>query len=150
MARTQQVKEKKGTPIQLNTKKTPLWRRRGFMFIFSAYEMRRDTSSRLRFPSVTYPKYVPIKKATRFLSGLHFPTAGWESLVGKLDCVCILNGGAILRRACVFFRSRTPSTLPSRKPRASCLACISGRQGGCVVLRSTRVFQHYKKRLTFY
>ena len=42
--------------------------------------------------------------------------------------------GAILRRACVYFRSRTSCTLPSSKPRAPCLVCISQRQDGCTLL----------------
>ena len=45
---------KKGTPIQLNMKTIPLRIRRGFIFSFFAYEIRRNTSSRLRFLSVTY------------------------------------------------------------------------------------------------
>ena len=82
----------------------------------SAYEMRRDTSSHLRFLSVAYPQVRSHQESHALLVWLAF-----------------LGGGAdaILRRACVFFRSRTPSTFPSRKPRASCLACISGRRGGC-------------------
>ena len=58
---------------------------RATFFIF-AYKMWRNTSSRLRFLSVMYELYTPVKKAARSLSCLHFATA---------------REGVILCRACI-------------------------------------------------
>ena len=44
-------------------------------FFYFAYKMRRNTSSRLHFLSLTYGVYAPVEKAARFLSCLHFATA---------------------------------------------------------------------------
>ena len=90
MARTQQVKEKGNAHTTEYEKNTPV-ETQGFYVFFPAYEMRRDTSSRLRFLSVTYPKYAPVKKATRFLSGLHFWAAGRVCGASSHSCLSTLQ-----------------------------------------------------------
>ena len=100
MARTQQVKEKGNAHTTEYEKNTPVETQGFYVYFFclrnSAYEMRRDTSSRLRFLSVTYPQ-------VRFHQESH----------ALLVWLAFLGGGA------------------------------------GAILRPTRVFQYYRKKIDF-
>ena len=101
MARTQQVKEKGNAHTTEYEKDTPVETQGFYVYFFLPTKFCLRNAARY-FVALTFSfghvRFVRSRQESRtLLVWLAFP----YGRAGKLDYVCILNGGAILRRACV-------------------------------------------------